>query len=188
MNETKPIKTKQKKVVSRNVAIALGTICIILLAGLGGAMGYYTAQVNDKDSTYNDYVSSHSHNNTEFTEYVSTHSHTDSDYITLSLYATDLQSQINSLEASNLTRISLGESDNRPANGTPYLHIVSVIVNLGTKTAYSCNLHVILYQGNTIAKDTYVLLGTIFGQTGISTTDDVQYSGSALTAWTITTE
>jgi hypothetical protein len=38
MSETKPSETEPKKVVSRNVAIALGMICIILLASLAGAL------------------------------------------------------------------------------------------------------------------------------------------------------
>ena len=40
----------EKKMVSRNVAIALGIICIILVVGLGGVMAYY---VNDLTSTLN---------------------------------------------------------------------------------------------------------------------------------------
>jgi hypothetical protein len=74
MSESKPLpepplkqpETKPKKMVSRNVAIALGIICIILIAGLGGAMAYY----------------------------VSTHSHTDSDYNSLSTQNTNLQNQL----------------------------------------------------------------------------------------------
>ena len=176
----------EKKLVGRSVAIALGIACIILVVGIGGVMAYYTMQINNKDSTYNDFVSTHSHNDTEYFEYVSSHSHTNIDYEILSVSAGNLQSQINILKASNLTRINLGESDNRPINGTPYLHIISVIVNLGIETGYESALHVVLYQGATITKDTYVLTGTIPGQTGIPTTNDVEYYGSALTAWTIT--
>ena len=43
----------QKKMVSRNVAIALGVVCILLIAGLGGAMAYYTMTINDKDNQIN---------------------------------------------------------------------------------------------------------------------------------------
>jgi len=35
--------------VSRNVVIALGIICILLIAGLGSAMVYYTIKINDRD-------------------------------------------------------------------------------------------------------------------------------------------
>jgi hypothetical protein len=47
MTERKP----EKKVVSRTVAIALGIICIILIACLGGAIGYYTKAISDKNQT-----------------------------------------------------------------------------------------------------------------------------------------
>jgi len=41
----------EKKVVSRNVAIALGIIIIIVLVGLVGAMVNYTSIINNKDTT-----------------------------------------------------------------------------------------------------------------------------------------
>jgi predicted PurR-regulated permease PerM len=44
-------KVVEKKVVSRNVAIALGIIVIILLVGLVGALAYYTSLINSKDNT-----------------------------------------------------------------------------------------------------------------------------------------
>jgi hypothetical protein len=59
-----------KKMVSRNVAIGLGIICIILIAGLSGVMAYY----------------------------VSLHHHTDSDYDSLTSQNTNLQNQINQLQ------------------------------------------------------------------------------------------
>ena len=37
--------------VRRSIAIALGTICIILIAGLGEAMTYYTMTVDNKNNT-----------------------------------------------------------------------------------------------------------------------------------------
>jgi DNA-binding transcriptional ArsR family regulator len=42
---------KPRKAVRRSVAIALGIICIILIAGFGGAMAYYTFTISDKDRT-----------------------------------------------------------------------------------------------------------------------------------------
>lgn len=53
IDETKPSETKPRKVVGRNVAIALGIVCILLIAGLGGAMAYYTMAINDKDNQIN---------------------------------------------------------------------------------------------------------------------------------------
>ena len=37
--------------ISRNVAIALGIICVFLIACIGGAIAYYTMQINNKDNT-----------------------------------------------------------------------------------------------------------------------------------------
>jgi uncharacterized protein HemX len=42
--------TRAKKIVTRNVAVALGIICIILVAGIGAAMAYYTLAINNKQS------------------------------------------------------------------------------------------------------------------------------------------
>jgi len=44
-------KANERKVVERNVAIALGIVCIILIAGLGGLVVFYTSLVGDRDST-----------------------------------------------------------------------------------------------------------------------------------------
>ena len=50
VNETKPSETKSKKMVRRSFAVALGIICILLIAGLGGAITYYTMKLNDKEN------------------------------------------------------------------------------------------------------------------------------------------
>ena len=47
---TRQRETKPKKVVTRNVAVALGTICIILIAGLGATMAYFTMQISSEDN------------------------------------------------------------------------------------------------------------------------------------------
>lgn len=111
MSETKPsgtvlFETKRGKVVGRNVAIALGIICIVLVAGLGVViyMGYsptassstisLQSQINDLNSTYKSYVSTHSHTNDDFNSlssqnanltnqynnYVGNYSHTNEEY------------------------------------------------------------------------------------------------------------
>jgi hypothetical protein len=71
-------KVSEKKVVRRSVAIALGGISIILVAALGvvAYMSYSSTsttsvtslqkQINDLNATYNSYVSSHSHTNSEY--------------------------------------------------------------------------------------------------------------------------
>jgi len=57
----------EKKVVRRSVAVGLGIICILLIAGLGGALAYY----------------------------VSTHHYTDSDYDSLNSQNTNLYNIVN---------------------------------------------------------------------------------------------
>jgi uncharacterized coiled-coil protein SlyX len=44
------VKTSQKKVVGRTVVIALGMVCIVLLAGLVGAIAFYTPMINNLES------------------------------------------------------------------------------------------------------------------------------------------
>jgi hypothetical protein len=56
MNETKPSTMKPKKTVSKSVAIALGIICIILIASLGGIIASYTVVISNSDTRYNDFV------------------------------------------------------------------------------------------------------------------------------------
>lgn len=50
MNETKPSQTKPRKFLRGSVSLALGIICILLIASLGGVMAYYTMAINSKDT------------------------------------------------------------------------------------------------------------------------------------------
>lgn len=67
----------EKRVVKRTIALALGVTCILLIAGLGGAIAYYV-------SIYDDYVSKHHH--------------TDSDYNSLNSQNANLQATIYQLQ------------------------------------------------------------------------------------------
>jgi len=44
------ISTKPKRMIGRNVAIALGLVCIILAVGLIGVFAYYAPTINDKNN------------------------------------------------------------------------------------------------------------------------------------------
>jgi cell division protein FtsL len=83
----------QKNVIGRNVAIALGIICIVLAVGLVGAIAVYTSQINDKNNTIATKDSQITSLNSEITDKDNTIS--------------SLNSQISSLnsEKSNLTEI-----------------------------------------------------------------------------------
>lgn len=99
-----------------------------------------------------------------------------------------LSSQITGLQSPNLIKINLGEEDNRTWLATPHLRVQAVIVNLGTNIAYRCKLHVILYQGTLVAVDTDIPLGSIAGREWVTMDEQVSYSGSALTSWSVIPE
>jgi hypothetical protein len=98
MSETKPSEPKPKRMVRRSVAIALGIICIILVAGLGMALFIgYAPTSGSLQTTYNNYVADHHHTDEDYNQaqtnyqneqslyntYVADHSHTDEEYNTI---------------------------------------------------------------------------------------------------------
>jgi len=68
------------------------------------------------------------------------------------------------------------------------LYISGEIWNVGTAAAQNCKLHVTLYQGDTVAKDTYIELGTINAGSFVDVASNVYYAGDALTNWTLVPE
>ena len=98
-----------------------------------------------------------------------------------------LQNEVDSLKASKIVT-RLGASDQKPWLATDYLSVSGSVWNVGTNAAYNCKLRVILYQGQTVAKDTYINLGTINGEAYVDVDEKVYYEGSALTDWNITPE
>ena len=43
--------TRETKIARKDIVIALGIICIILIAGLGGTIAFYTSMIKDKNNT-----------------------------------------------------------------------------------------------------------------------------------------
>jgi len=43
--------TKEKKTARKNIVVALGIVCILLVACLGGSIATYTLTINDKNNT-----------------------------------------------------------------------------------------------------------------------------------------
>jgi regulator of replication initiation timing len=68
------------------------------------------------------------------------------------------------------------------------LYISGEVCNAGTAVARNCRLHVTLYQGSTVAKDTYIELGTLYPGAFREVSKDIYYTGVALTNWTIIPE
>ena len=167
----------EKKVVGRNVLIALGIICIILIAGLGGAMAYYTRIINDKNTTYDsyalnhtytnseydNYVGNHSHIDSEYNSYVNTHHHTDSEYDSLQNQANDLNHIIN-LEKSTvwvddqtISQPASSYTHWTPTFSASYAGYVSVWVQTSTTT----NTYVrVIYTAYGVNFDQQIGVGT----------------------------
>ena len=121
--------------------------------------------------------------------------------------AADLRNQINNLQnekadlQSQLSQLSqrpvapklvtrLGATDMR-YNYTGQnirLYITGEVWNVGTAPAYNCRLHVTLYQGDTVAKDTRIELGTINAGSFVDIAKNIYYTGNALTNWTLIPE
>jgi predicted PurR-regulated permease PerM len=94
----------QKKVVGRSIAIALGIVCVILIAGLIGAIAYYTTVINDKNSGYSSYASDHSHTDSDYNSLANSKSQLET---WLAGNITSLQGQITQLNTRYLTIATL---------------------------------------------------------------------------------
>jgi hypothetical protein len=131
-NQIRDSRMSEKKVVGRGVAVGLGIICILLAVGLVGVFAYYSMTLNNKNSAYDDYVSSHSHSN--------------SDYNSLNSQKTNLQNQVNDLnDILNMAKSATwanSETVNQPAGGyyawgrspVDYAGYLSVWVQTSTTT------------------------------------------------------
>ena len=108
-----------------------------------------------------------------------------------------IQNQIDQIRQTGLPKIvtRLGATDVRstPEAGHPWSGVIRFYIsgevwNMGTGTAKDCKLHVTLYQGDSVANDTYVELGTINAGSYTDVAANIYYTGEALTNWTITPE
>ncbi len=102
-----------------------------------------------------------------------------------------IQNQISQIGTPKIvTRLGATDVRSTPAAGHPWSGVIRFYIsgevwNLGTGTAKDCRLHVTLYQGNTVANDTYVELGTINAGSYTDVAANIYYTGEALTNWTI---
>ena len=96
----------------------------------------------------------------------------------------NLNSQIDALNAPNLISINMKYEDNRPLLQDAYLHVYGYVANTGTNTANNAKIHVILYQsGGVVAKDTTISLGSISGDSYATVETKIYYTGSAITSY-----
>ena len=196
----------EKTVIGGKVAIALGIICIVFVAGLGATIAGYTSIISNKDKANQNYVSTHSHDNTEFNaldaslnDYVETHSHTDSQYDAYVASHSHTDHEFDSaVTAPKLVTVDLTTEDDWST--LPYVsstfRVYGYVANAGSNTAYNPKIHVVAYKLPDVkAIDAYATLTTIDGGSTIATIDGgswttfsstLVYSGGPLFNWTIT--
>ena len=100
----------------------------------------------------------------------------------------NLQNEIESLKSAKLIMVNFHGTNERPLFQTPYFRITGEVVNVGTYTAYNCKLYVILYQGQVVAEDTYINLGTINGEGSVTVNSIIYYTGVEIYTWSKTIE
>jgi len=93
------LKMSEKKVVGRNVAIALGIICIILAVGLVGAVANYTSIITSKDNTISSLNSQITSKDSQISSLNSQITSKDSQISSLNSQITNLQNQVNDLNS-----------------------------------------------------------------------------------------
>lgn len=88
---------KPRKMVSRSVAIALGVVCIILVASLGAVLYLAYAPASAIQTTFNNYKETHTNSDSDYnslywnySSYASTHRHNTSEYDSLNTQNADL--------------------------------------------------------------------------------------------------
>jgi hypothetical protein len=188
----------EKKMVRRSVAVALGTICIILAVSLVGAFAYYTPIINDKNSMITNLQNQNEQLQTYLNGSNTLLSQTQTWLVDNVTYYTiqnaNLQTQIANLQnqLSHFTMPILGFSDltaedNRTTPETPYLHANGTVHNFGIEQSGTLGfLYVEAYQNNGAkAIETIKFLDNISGQSSINVDLNFYYNGSALTSWTV---
>jgi hypothetical protein len=184
----------EKTVVGGKVAIALGIMCIVFVAGLGVTIASYTGIISSKDRTNQNYVSTHSHDNAEFNflnaslndansafdAYAASHQHTDQEF----------DSAVTAPRLATLDVTTENDWSNPPYVPNTF-HVHGYVVNAGSDTAYNTKIHVVvngLSDAELYAKviDDNITLGTMDGGSWTTFDSTFVYSGGPVMDWTIT--
>ena len=163
----------EKKVVSRNVVIGVGALCVVLSIALVYSVVSYALMLRDKDSLIDSL-------NAQIVDLGGQPGQTPSGSDKDALIAA-LQDEIDRLRAAKLVSVNLKAEDNRSVVETPYVHVYGYVVNFGNNTAGDAKIHVVLQQsGGVVANDTYVDLGSVGGESVVSVDTKVYYEGSEI--------
>jgi cell shape-determining protein MreC len=105
----------------------------------------------------------------------------------------ELQNQLNhkgTKEPKIVTRLGAKDVRESPASGHSWsgqirFYVKGEVWNVGTADARNVRLHVTLYQGDTVANETYIGLGRIAAGSYVDVASNIIYVGEALSNWTI---
>ncbi len=106
----------------------------------------------------------------------------------------NLQSQLSKLSQGEprppklVTRLGASDMRYNYSGQDIRLYITGEVWNVGTEAAQNCSLHVTFYQGDNVAEDSCIQLGTIEGGSFTDVARNIYYTGDALTNWTIIPE
>jgi hypothetical protein len=169
-----------KKMVSRSIAITLGIVCVLLVAGLGGAIAYYTRTIDNKNSDYSSLQNEYNNLTSTYNDYTSTHSHTDTDY-------NSLQTEYNSMWNPLLITIGMSAVWQGHFLSPPTLNSNGYVVNVHNNWAYNCQLLVVAYGlGGVLMINESIPMGTIAGQGYYQVSEDIAYSSGSISSYTLT--
>jgi TolA-binding protein len=186
------------------VAIGVGALCVVLLIAIMAIYINYNSMLVNKDgeiSSLKDQLANAgiqpnpsvpnpdtSDKDAQIADLQNQVAQLQSENNNLNSQISSLQSQINSLKAANLISVNMKYEDNRPFLQDAYMHVYGYVANTGTNTANNAKIHVIIYQGATVAKDTTVTLGSISGKSSASVDTKIYYTGSAITTYSANLE
>jgi uncharacterized membrane protein len=152
----------EKKLVNRNIVIAIAVVCIILIIGLAGVASMLVGK-DSQIATQNSKIA------------------------TQNLKIDSLQTQVTNLTAPNLVWSPFGVTFQ-----AGFFMISGFGCNTGTQTAYNVRLNVVAYSvAGPEVIDSYMSLGTIAGKQVVDISNgtfrQIYYGGGALNSnWTIT--
>jgi len=173
LRETRDLRMSEKKVVGRNVVIALGIICVILAVGLVGAVANYTSIISGKDNTVTAKDSQIADKDDTISSLNSQIASQDSQISSLNSQASSLQNQVNDLNAiANLAKSTVWVNDetvSQPAGSysywirsASYAGYVVVVVHSSTTSGTGVR---VIYSSHGVSYDN--LLGVGSGGTAV---------------------
>lgn len=173
----------QKKPINR-IAIGVGALCVVLLIALAYSVVNYTSMLQDKDRQIQYWIDLYNGKSSTSPDT----SNKDAIIADLRNRLAQKDNEIDSLKAPNLISVNMKYEDNRPFLQDAYMRVYGYVVNVGTNTANNAKIHVVIYQGATVAKDTTISLGSISGESYTSVDTKVYYTGSAITTYSANLE